>query len=343
MNLLPHIERFLVDDAGIEPGDGVVVAFSGGGDSTILLWSLAQLAERLRLRLVAAHLDHNSDPDSSDRCEKAAGVAAEIGVAFESGLAAGQIDPQRNGLEASLRRLRYRFLSDARHRHGSRFVATAHHRDDQAETVLLRMQFGSGPLGLAGIRDRDGQTLRPLLPFTRLELMQAAREVGLTWVEDPTNRDLTRPRNRLRHATLPALELGVADLRPRLDRLATQAGRAREATRDRLHTALRPIVVRDGASVVLSTLAGLPDALLGPAMALLQDLAGAEYPPPAKAVEELRRQIGAGHGIGCDCGAFWRWEGCEGRIHIGRRRTNAPVFPYTLKLSGGRAHASSAG
>ena len=339
MNLVDHLHQFLTREARVRPGDGIVVGFSGGPDSTALLWGLRALAPRLDVRIVAAHLDHGLDDGSARRCLAAGRIAARLGAELvtrrRTVVAAG------DGPEAAARRLRYAFLEEVRARRRCRFIATAHHRDDQAETVLLRMQFGSGPLGLAGIRSRRGRLLRPLLGVERDRLATAASAAGLAAVADPTNDDLQRPRNRLRHHTLPALAAATPDLVDRLHRLAGLADRARERLWSRLEAHVEPQAGSGGASASLERLRSLHPGLLGPAMALLHDLAGATYPPPAGAVAELQRQLAAGRGIGCDCGAAWRWEGRQGRLHLLRREPMTPVFTYTRELRHGRSPAAA--
>jgi tRNA(Ile)-lysidine synthetase-like protein len=232
MELLAVLDAFF-SRLGGSPGRGahgsrvpVVVAFSGGPDSTALLWGLARLG---RFDLVAAHLDHALDPGSAARCAGAARLAAVLGVPLVAARRPVRplADPsgRRDGLEAAARRARYEFLEEVRESAGARWVATAHHRDDQAETVLLRMLFGSGLTGLAGMRPVAGAVVRPLLslPKTALAAALAVADLpvadlpvadlpaadllgaGLAAMDDPTNRDLTRPRNHIRHRVLPAL------------------------------------------------------------------------------------------------------------------------------------------
>src|SRR3954470_17839462 len=234
MDLLQRLEDFFRPLA--ESGEGVVVAFSGGPDSTALLWGMAGIAPRLSLRLFAAHLDHALDAGSASRAAAAARLAARLGVPFVAARRGVLAGSGESG-EAAARRARYAFLEEVRQDAGARRVATAHHRDDQAETVLLRLLFGSGLEGLAGIRPVSpgrGTVVRPLLGAPRAELA-AAIPAELVPVDDPTNHDLAVPRNRVRHRLLPALDRGDrTDLTDPTDpglasRLARLAGRARAA------------------------------------------------------------------------------------------------------------------
>jgi tRNA(Ile)-lysidine synthase len=190
----------------LDRGDRVVVAFSGGADSTALLWGLARLAPVWGIELVAAHLDHAMDPGSRARAASAGALARRLRVPLVAarreialGRAAGE------SLEAAARRVRYDFLEEVRRAARARWVATAHHRDDQAETVLLRLRFGTGVRGLAGIQPRAGAVVRPLLSLPRATLRAAVAAAGLPAADDPGNRDPRQPRSRIRHQVLPAL------------------------------------------------------------------------------------------------------------------------------------------
>src|SRR5947199_3645392 len=266
MDLLHRLEGFFTAEAPLAAGDGVVVAFSGGPDSTALLWGMSRLAPRLGLRLFAAHLDHAMDPSSAARAAAAADLAARLGVPL---LAARRDVPSARqpgeSHEAAARRQRYAFLEETRQRLGARWVATGHHRDDQAETVLLRLLFGSGLEGLAGIRPVSsgiGAVVRPLLGASRAELAAAVAAAGLATVEDPTNRDLTVPRNRVRHRLLPLLAADEPELSSRLARLGTRARAAGAALDRRLASLLatpETTLEAGGVAVERAALERLPD------------------------------------------------------------------------------------
>lgn len=321
-------------------GDRILVAFSGGPDSTALLWGLAELAGRgdLPVAPLAAHLDHGLDPGSAGRARRAAGIAAALGVEMVAERRA--VDPSGAGREAAARRARYAFLEEARRRAGARWISTAHHRDDQAETVLLRLAFGSGWAGLAGIRPVQGAVVRPLLSLGKADLAAAVREAGLSPVEDETNADLAIPRNRVRRLLLPVLaeEAGLApgELAARLARLAARAAGARSAVERRLGEAGGLAI-----GIERAALAELPEPLGAAGLALLHGRAGAPYPAPAAARRELARQLARGGRIGCDCGGGRRWEEREGALlvlerSLAERGRPEPAggFAYTLSVPG---------
>ncbi|HEY7215465.1 MAG TPA: tRNA lysidine(34) synthetase TilS, partial [Thermoanaerobaculia bacterium] len=241
------------------------------------------------------------------------------------------------GAEAAARRARYEFLERTRQRLAARYVATGHHRDDQAETVLLRLLFGSGLEGLAGVRPVYGAVVRPLLGLPRAALLAAVAAAGLAPVEDPTNRDLGVPRNRVRHRLLPALAAAEPDVAPRLARLAERCRAAALALDRRLAGCLPILPAGGGLAVHRRALESLPDALRPFALAWLHRQAGLPYPAGAAARGELLRQLGAGRRAACDCGDGWRWE-ASGELLVLRRaeaaRSRVPDFTYTLEVPG---------
>ncbi|HET9228756.1 MAG TPA: tRNA lysidine(34) synthetase TilS [Thermoanaerobaculia bacterium] len=321
MEILSTLEAFFRDLRDETPP--LIAAFSGGPDSTALLLGLT----RLGYEVTAAHLDHAMDPGSAKRAEAAARIAAGLGVPF----VAERREVLRLGEspEAAARRMRYEFLEEVRVRHGARWIATAHHRDDQAETVLLRLMFGSGIEGLGGIRPVHGFVVRPLLGVPRRELLAFLGD--LEPVRDPTNEDLRLPRSRVRHLLRPRLD---AD-----DLLLKIADRARSASarlERKVSTHLDVQEMEEGIAVERAALERLPAGLLPFALAWLHRRAGAPYPAGSPARAELLRQLGRKHAR-CDCGDGWRWE-TSGELLLLRR---VPVeekpmggFSYTLEIPG---------
>ena len=183
------------------PGTAIV-AVSGGADSVALLDLLHALAADLGLTLVVAHADHGIQSDSRTVGQSVAALATTYGLPFEL----GELRLGPDATETTARRARYAWLAEVRRRREARYVVTAHHRDDQVETILLRVLRGSGPAGLAGIAARArGGLVRPLLPFTRAELAAHVTARGLPHHDDPANRDPRHLRSWVRHALLPLL------------------------------------------------------------------------------------------------------------------------------------------
>ena len=208
-----------------------VIALSGGLDSTVLMHALGQLRASAAdvVPLLAIHIDHGLQDESAEWSRHCASSAAAIGVEFLSIAVKVELDTGQ-GLEASAREARYAALRAVLEKDD--WLLSAHHRDDQAETLLLNLIRGSGPAGIAGIGDirRFGQgwLVRPLLNVPQASVRAYADGVGLDWIEDPSNADRRFDRNFLRHDVLPRLQSRWADISARLHRSAGHAGEAAE-------------------------------------------------------------------------------------------------------------------
>jgi len=206
-------------------GERVVVAVSGGLDSMALLHLLRFGRGLPKLELVAAHFDHRMRPESREDALWVEGLSRAWNVPVEVGEAEVPMTSEEAAREA-----RYAFLEAVRVRTGARWILTAHHADDQAETVLFRIARGTGLAGLRGIPARRGVILRPLLSFWREELEDYVRSAGLAPRVDSTNEERRFARNALRHDVLPQLEASVAPgVRRALVRLALLAAREERA------------------------------------------------------------------------------------------------------------------
>jgi tRNA(Ile)-lysidine synthase len=190
-----------------EPGETVVVAVSGGADSVALLDILSRLEEGLHL--VVAHVNHGLRGEASDGDEEfVSGLAGRYGFPFESQRSdvTGLSQSLRISLEDAGRRERYSFFSRIAKSYGAASIALAHHRDDQAETVLIRLLRGAGGAGLSAMGSlSQGMLKRPLLPVSRPEIEQYLKRAGLTYRTDESNADTTILRNSIRHELIPFL------------------------------------------------------------------------------------------------------------------------------------------
>lgn len=190
-------------------GDTVIVALSGGADSCALLDMLHGL-EALKPCLVVAHLNHCLRGQASDEDERfAAAMASRYKLPFESRrqdvLAMARCD--RLNLEDAGRRARLVFLEEIRRKWHAKAIALAHHSDDQAETVLMRLLRGAGMTGLSGMSYSDARhRIRPMLDISRAEIEEYLKARGISHREDASNSDTSLLRNRIRHELLPLLE-----------------------------------------------------------------------------------------------------------------------------------------
>ena len=265
-SLVAAVDRALRASGAPLAGRRVVLGLSGGADSVALLDALVSLAGRHRFRVVVAHLDHGLRPESREDAAFCGRLCERLGVPLHTAEAdvSARARRERGGLEQAARRERYRFLRRVRAETGAAMIVVAHNRDDQAETLLMRLLRGAGATGLGGMRPRVGRVLRPLLEVSREEVLAHLRHRGLGWREDPTNADLRYLRNRVRHELLPYLE---ARFNPALrEGLARTAGLlAEEAAHlgGEADALLDTIARAEGASIVLdpSGLASAPPAV----------------------------------------------------------------------------------
>ncbi len=216
--------------AGPEGGTALV-AVSGGADSVALLDLLAEVAPERGLNLVVGHVDHGiaPPPDSAAVAESVRALADRYDLPFELGRLSPPLGPGASETEA--RRARYAWLRETQARVGAHYLVTAHHRDDQVETVVLRFLHGSGPAGLAGmpVKARGG-IVRPLLPFTRDELEAHCNARALSWHRDPATADPKHLRSWVRTTLLPVIEQRLGpEARSRIADVGRHAARDRRA------------------------------------------------------------------------------------------------------------------
>ena len=297
-----------------QPGGTLAVAYSGGPDSTALLHALAHLTEARKRGLRALHVDHRLQPDSGNWAAHCATFCAALSVPLTTLQVAVSRDSGK-GIEAAARDARYAAL--ANELRPGELLLTAQHRDDQAETVLLKLLRGAGPEGLAGMRARrplgSGQLWRPLLDTPRKQLLDYVGDHQLPVLTDPSNADPRLSRSVLRTTILPAL---AAHWPHAVDSILHSAAHQREVV-----DALRPRWlaeferVHDAATGSLDAPAwqALQPALRNPV--LDHWLHGRHLPAPSTAQRaQILRQLHAADGrVPCV-----RWGGVN--LHIWKQR-----------------------
>ncbi|MBR3705247.1 MAG: tRNA lysidine(34) synthetase TilS [Oscillospiraceae bacterium] len=189
-------------------GKTVLCAVSGGRDSMALLHVLLEMAQRDGFAVAAAHYNHQLRQSAARDEELVRGHCASLGLPLFSGCGDVRAYAKTHGtsIEDAARTMRYAFLQDTARECGADYIATAHHRQDNAETLLLHLLRGSGLRGLGGIAPMRGNIIRPLLAADRADIDDYIVKNNIPYAEDETNRDTVYTRNRLRLEVLPLLE-----------------------------------------------------------------------------------------------------------------------------------------
>ena len=239
------------------PPGPLVVAVSGGTDSVALLLLLSEFAPKLGLDLHVAHFDHRLRAKAA---AKDAQFVADLAQSRGATIRVGRADAPPKS-EDDARDQRYAFLRRAAREVGATLIATGHTRDDQAETVLLHLTRGSGIAGLAGMRPRRDDIVRPLLAIGRAETLAVCKDAKIDPREDRSNADPKYARNRIRHKVLPELERINLQAKAALARLADAAAVATDAIDRAADQTLAGATTRDGVALDRIDPALLDDAL----------------------------------------------------------------------------------
>jgi len=301
--------------AALPAAGRLVLAVSGGLDSMVMLDAVAHSVDSARL--IVATFDHGTGPAASAATAFVGARTASLGIPCRLERAAGPLSS-----EASLREARWRFLAGVAAASDAR-VCTAHNRDDQVETVLMRILRGAGARGLAGL-EAATDVVRPLLSHSRRDIAAYARARGLAWVEDPSNTARRYLRNRVRHELLPAMRR----VHPSIDAELLAAGREAGAWRRRVEA----FVEREIAVSVHGDRAALDvpaDALCGRTANELRVLwpaivARVGVALDRRGTDRLAAFVGSGR-VGSRMPLSGGWEMVRGRARFELRRSHAPL------------------
>ncbi|HEX4377158.1 MAG TPA: tRNA lysidine(34) synthetase TilS [Steroidobacteraceae bacterium] len=284
------------------------LAYSGGMDSCALLHALAEVRRRAAIRIRAVHVNHQLQPQAADWARAARSMACSIDVPCRV-LTVRVARVPGGSLEAAARDARYQALR-AELKPGE-LLLTAHHQDDQFETVLLALMRGSGVRGLRAMEASTpfGQTklLRPLLDIPREQLQTYLEQHAVAWSEDPSNEDRRFDRNYLRHVVIPALRARWPAAAASAGRSAAHLAEADTMLEQMAQQSLRS--ARDGRALRISALRSLPDAARR--NVLRRWLAGHGLPMPDQA--RLRELAGPLLAARPDAAPWVRWPGAEVR------------------------------
>ncbi|HEB61319.1 MAG TPA: tRNA lysidine(34) synthetase TilS [Phycisphaeraceae bacterium] len=258
------IGKTLREKCAVKKGDRLLLAVSGGADSAALLLALAALSSRREhaYHLTVGHVDHNlrSGESSEDAC-----VVRKWCESLHIPCLIEKLDSDElstGNLEAEARKARYRVLAEFARSTGAGLVLTAHHAQDQLETVLMALIRGAGPAAMAGMNwQRNLQDnislVRPMLALDHDWAVQLCRQCGLVWREDLTNLDTSRTRSAIRHQILPLLE----SLRPGVARRVVDSGQIWRQAADLLRQAALD-AMGQGFTWERAELASLPPAVV---------------------------------------------------------------------------------
>lgn len=305
----------------------VWVAFSGGRDSTVLLHRLAQDPGTCARGLHAIHVHHGLQPEADAWAAHCEATCRALGVPLQVHRA--QVDTSRGeGLEAAARRARHGAFLSAMSR--GDLLATAHHRDDQAETFLLRALRASGPEGLAAMRPwrafGPGWQWRPLLETPRAVLEAYADAHALRWIDDPSNESTAFDRNFLRREVMPVLRRRWPHVDAAFARSAMLSAEGADALAQQDRALLARAATADPAALDVATLRSVDAGAR--ARALRRWIGTLSLPPlPAQGVAQIETQLMAARD---DAQAEFAWQGAvvrrwRGLLHAERPRTALPA------------------
>jgi tRNA(Ile)-lysidine synthase len=323
---------------GIRPGEFILLGLSGGPDSVALLHALIALRDRTGYRIAAAHLNHRLRGEESDRDEA---FVRELCATLGANLIVEQAEGLRPGdfnLEERARELRHNFLRRAGDRLGADRIALAHHADDQAETVLMRLLRGAGASGLAGMAEAGpGRLIRPMLSLTREEVLDYLNEAGVRFATDSTNSSFAITRNRVRAQLIPMIERDYAPgLSRRLVELAAEMRSVEGLIGAMAQAELEHTLTADG-TLGLSRFAGLHPALAAAVLrAFISRRTGSLRRFGRAHIEAIRRLCLAGPPNGAvDLPGGWRAERQYERLRLGEgRQKESPEFLVALSPRG---------
>jgi tRNA(Ile)-lysidine synthase len=242
--LITLVSRTLREECGVARGTRILLALSGGGDSMALLHVLALLSKKLGFSLFAHGVDHGLRAEASAELDGAQALCAALGVEFSRSLLSLS---EGGNLQARARDARRAALSSAAERVGAELIATAHHADDRAETVLLRLLRGSGPPGLAVLPPRSGLWIRPQCRARKVDVVLHLSRHGLGFAEDPSNQERRFMRTQVRFDLLPLLERLSPQIVSHLCALADALGEGGQANAD-----LRALTDEHGVALLLN-------------------------------------------------------------------------------------------
>lgn len=298
------LDRFngAVNALRVPKGARILCAVSGGPDSLALL---ILLHKTMPGRVVAATVDHALRPESAEEAQYVQRICNDMHVPHVILSPAEKIS---GNIQSSARHARYALLAQAAEQHDCAYIVTAHHADDQLETVLMRLARGSGVDGLSAIRSTNGNILRPLLGFTKDELMSICVTAGLNPVKDPSNENIDFERVAMRHWLAATQHPFRAD---RAGRTASALADASEALNWMTATLTQERVKHD-AGTVMCDARDVPREMQRRLLIHCLQLMEPELAPRGDAIDRLLSELSEGRtatmgAVKCEGGDNWRF------------------------------------
>ncbi len=204
---MEEVYNFIRNKINLKPGDGIIVGVSGGPDSMALLYILNEFKEKMDLKLVCAHINHNTRKETDEEEKYLKNYCKQNNIIFEC----KKIDKWGDdNFENEARVVRYNFFEELIDNYGAKYLMTAHHADDLIETILMRIVRGSTLKGYSGfskiVNKGSYKIIRPLITLTKDDIIDFDKKNNIKYYIDSTNNDNIHTRNRYRHVVLPFLK-----------------------------------------------------------------------------------------------------------------------------------------
>lgn len=230
---------------GFNKNDKVILAVSGGVDSVVLLHLMKKLSESEGITLIVAHVNHHLRSESNAEEKFVEELAKAYQLSFHVCHWPKQQHPD-TGIEEAARNIRYQFFKDLMAKTGASYVMTAHHQDDQVETIMMKLTRGSVLEQLAGIKRiqpfHTGFLIRPLLSFSKDEIYHYAGDNDYTHVEDPSNQELVYARNRFRNQIIPLIKEENSQFTQHIEQFSADLQDLLEISKGEILTCYRNII-----------------------------------------------------------------------------------------------------
>lgn len=334
--MIKSVEKTMLEQ-NMLPFKSVLVGLSGGADSAALAHALCVLSEKYGFKVCAAHVNHGLRGETAARDEKfSSDLARSLGIEFFCLHASVREEAEKRKISEELagREVRYGFFAQLMDNHGIEYTATAHHRNDNAETILMNFIRGSGIRGLCGIPYRRDRIIRPLLDVSREETERYCRENNIDYVTDETNLETVYTRNKIRHIILPEMERCI---NPSFVDTVTKNAAVLSSDADFLDGEADKafsMLVKD-LCVDTARLSGLHPAVSSRVIRrMIDNICGSEDVPSAVVFAVLRLAERGRTGSRTDIarGVYAAVE--YGKLYLRREHEDAEGFDYTLNIGG---------